>query len=67
MVLAIGCAGIEYIVSDRIFEALPPEEQKLWHSHAYEVKLNASNLPSRSPSLSFKFYIIIEYYNSNIY
>ncbi|KAF7030598.1 hypothetical protein CFC21_042111 [Triticum aestivum] len=30
--------GVEYIVSDKIFEDLPPEEQKLWHSHAYEVK-----------------------------
>ncbi|KAA0052591.1 hypothetical protein IC582_017795 [Cucumis melo] len=30
--------GIEYIVSDRIFETLSPDEQKLWHSHAYEVK-----------------------------
>ncbi|KAH9749191.1 oil body-associated protein 2A [Citrus sinensis] len=30
--------GVEYIVSDKIFEALPLEEQKLWHSHAYEVK-----------------------------
>ncbi|XP_058095456.1 oil body-associated protein 2B-like [Magnolia sinica] len=30
--------GMEYIVSDRIFEALPAEEQKLWHSHAYEIK-----------------------------
>ncbi|XP_015876159.3 oil body-associated protein 2C [Ziziphus jujuba] len=30
--------GVEYIVSDRIFDALPPDEQKLWHSHAYEVK-----------------------------
>nr|CAB3474138.1 unnamed protein product [Digitaria exilis] len=30
--------GVEYIVSDTIFEGLPPEEQKLWHSHAYEVK-----------------------------
>ncbi|XP_059439751.1 oil body-associated protein 2C-like [Corylus avellana] len=30
--------GVEYIVSDRIFEALPPDEQKLWHSHAYEIK-----------------------------
>ncbi|XP_010272711.1 PREDICTED: oil body-associated protein 2B-like [Nelumbo nucifera] len=30
--------GVEYIVSDRIFEALPPEEQQLWHSHAYEIK-----------------------------
>lgn len=31
-------AGIEYIISDNIFETLPPEEQKLWHSHAYEIK-----------------------------
>ncbi|OMO82771.1 hypothetical protein COLO4_22832 [Corchorus olitorius] len=30
--------GVEYIISDRLFEDLPPEEQKLWHSHAYEVK-----------------------------
>ncbi|KAI3697739.1 hypothetical protein L6452_30836 [Arctium lappa] len=30
--------GVEYMVSDTIFETLPPEEQKLWHSHAYEVK-----------------------------
>ncbi|PIA25949.1 hypothetical protein AQUCO_10200012v1 [Aquilegia coerulea] len=30
--------GVEYIVSDHIFEDLPPEEQKLWHSHAYEIK-----------------------------
>ncbi|KAI3740262.1 hypothetical protein L2E82_30688 [Cichorium intybus] len=30
--------GVEYIVSDTIFETLPPEEQKIWHSHAYEIK-----------------------------
>ncbi|KAI3800792.1 hypothetical protein L1987_28888 [Smallanthus sonchifolius] len=29
--------GVEYIVSDRIFDTLPPEEQKLWHSHDHEV------------------------------
>ncbi|GER31805.1 hypothetical protein STAS_07832 [Striga asiatica] len=29
--------GVEYIVSDRIFDTLPPEEQKLWHSHGYEI------------------------------
>ncbi|XP_027163399.1 oil body-associated protein 2A-like isoform X1 [Coffea eugenioides] len=29
--------GVEYIVSDKIFQTLPPEEQKLWHSHAYEI------------------------------
>ncbi|GER28459.1 hypothetical protein STAS_04265 [Striga asiatica] len=30
--------GVEYIVSDKIFETLPADEQKLWHSHAYEIK-----------------------------
>ncbi|KAL6553290.1 Oil body-associated protein 2A [Orobanche gracilis] len=30
--------GVEYIVSDKIFETLSPDEQKLWHSHAYEIK-----------------------------
>lgn len=29
--------GVEYIISDRLFEALPPDEQKLWHSHYFEV------------------------------
>ena len=29
--------GVEYIVSDRIFDTLPLDEQRLWHSHAYEV------------------------------
>ncbi|KAK3023496.1 hypothetical protein RJ639_045083 [Escallonia herrerae] len=28
--------GVEYIVSGRLFETLEPQEQKLWHSHAYE-------------------------------
>jgi hypothetical protein len=30
--------GVEYIVSRKIFEALPKEEQRLWHSHAHEIK-----------------------------
>ncbi|XP_058202065.1 oil body-associated protein 2B-like [Rhododendron vialii] len=30
--------GVEYIITDRIFETLTPDEQKLWHSHAYEIK-----------------------------
>ncbi|KMT03867.1 hypothetical protein BVRB_8g188380 [Beta vulgaris subsp. vulgaris] len=30
--------GIEYIISDKIFESLPPDEQKLWHSHIYAIK-----------------------------
>lgn len=30
--------GIEYIISAKLFEELPTEEKKLWHSHVYEVK-----------------------------
>ncbi len=30
--------GIEYVISGRRFRTLPPKEQRLWHSHAYEVK-----------------------------
>jgi hypothetical protein len=29
--------GVEYIISRRLFEALPEEEKKYWHSHVYEV------------------------------
>lgn len=29
--------GVEYVIDEEIFETLSPEEQKLWHSHAYEV------------------------------
>ena len=40
--------GVEYIISERLFKTLPPEEKKLWHSHDYEVKsgsLVAPGLP----------------------
>jgi hypothetical protein len=30
--------GVEYIISERLFKNLDPEEKKLWHSHHYEVK-----------------------------
>ena len=30
--------GIEYIISEQSFQALPQEEKKLWHSHVHEVK-----------------------------
>ncbi|MFO7562504.1 MAG: OBAP family protein [Enhygromyxa sp.] len=30
--------GVEYIISARLFDQLPAEEKKLWHSHLYEVK-----------------------------
>jgi hypothetical protein len=30
--------GVEYIISARLFEELPADEKRLWHSHVYEVK-----------------------------
>ena len=39
--------GVEYIISEALFKALPPDEKKLWHSHRYEVMsglLTASGL-----------------------
>jgi hypothetical protein len=30
--------GIEYIISEERFKALPTDEKRLWHSHHYEVK-----------------------------
>lgn len=41
--------GVEYIISERLFNTLPAEEKKLWHSHQYEVKsgsLIAPGLPA---------------------
>jgi Protein of unknown function (DUF1264) len=37
--------GVEYIVSAKIFESLPHEEKKLWHSHNYEVKSGVLTAP----------------------
>ena len=30
--------GIEYIISRKLFETLPMEERKYWHTHSYEVR-----------------------------
>ncbi|HWE35473.1 MAG TPA: DUF1264 domain-containing protein [Isosphaeraceae bacterium] len=29
--------GVEYLVSDRIYQAMPAEEKAYWHDHKYEV------------------------------
>lgn len=29
--------GVEYIISRRLYEGLPEEERRFWHSHVYEV------------------------------
>jgi hypothetical protein len=30
--------GVEYIISEKLFDTLSDEEKRLWHSHDYEVK-----------------------------
>ena len=37
--------GIEFIISERLFDGLPDEEKKLWHSHHYEVKSGELAIP----------------------
>jgi hypothetical protein len=40
--------GIEYIISERLYEQLAPEEKALWHPHNYEIlsgQLVAPGLP----------------------
>jgi hypothetical protein len=38
--------GVEYMVSPRIFDTLPSEERKLWHTHTYEVKSGMLIMPT---------------------
>jgi hypothetical protein len=41
--------GIEYIISERLFEGLPAEEKKYWHPHNYEIlsgQLVAPGIPA---------------------
>ncbi|KAI0010179.1 DUF1264-domain-containing protein [Xylariaceae sp. FL0662B] len=37
--------GIEYMITPKLYEGLPPEERKLWHSHVYEVKSGMLVMP----------------------
>ncbi|CAG7887017.1 unnamed protein product [Brassica rapa] len=45
--------GIEYIVSEKLFQSLSPDEQKLWHSHDYEIQMALLVTP-RVPELVAK-------------
>lgn len=40
--------GVEYIISEKLFETLPEQERQYWHPHNYEIlsgQLAAPNLP----------------------
>ncbi|TID26006.1 hypothetical protein E6O75_ATG03869 [Venturia nashicola] len=41
--------GIEYMITPRLYESLPTEERKLWHSHVFEVKSGMLIMPNPSP------------------
>lgn len=38
--------GVEYMITPKIYETLPPEERKLWHTHTYEVKSGMLIMPA---------------------
>ncbi|MET0340341.1 MAG: OBAP family protein [Polyangiales bacterium] len=41
--------GVEYIISERLFESLPEDEQRSWHPHNYEIlsgQMVAPGLPA---------------------
>ncbi|KAF2112948.1 hypothetical protein BDV96DRAFT_147529 [Lophiotrema nucula] len=40
--------GIEYMITPRLYEGLDAEEQKLWHSHVFEVKSGMLIMPKPS-------------------
>jgi len=42
--------GIEYIVSERVFEAMPEEERKYWHPHNFEIMSGQLVMPGISAS-----------------
>ena len=43
--------GIEYIISEKLYNTLPDEEKKLWHSHIAEVKEGLITTP-RVPEIA---------------
>lgn len=52
--------GIEYIISERLFNTLPPEEQAYWHPHNFEVfsgELIAPGLPDAAEKEMLKFLV----------
>jgi hypothetical protein len=38
--------GIEYMITPKLYESLPADERRLWHSHVYEVKSGMLIMPN---------------------
>jgi hypothetical protein len=46
--------GVEYIISDRLYQQLPSDEKKLWYSKGYEMKSGALVAPRMPMSMEHK-------------
>lgn len=40
--------GVEYMISPKLYQTLPPEERRYWHSHVFEVKSGMLIMPQPS-------------------
>jgi hypothetical protein len=40
--------GIEYVITEKLFENLPMEERRYWHSHKHEVESGMLKLGMKS-------------------
>jgi len=47
--------GVEYIISNELFQKLPEEEKKYWHVHTYEVLSGGLIAPSMTPKDEMDF------------
>lgn len=47
--------GMETIISKKLFDALLPEEKKLWHSHVHEVKSGHLVAPGIQQTAEYEF------------
>jgi hypothetical protein len=41
--------GVEYMIKPHLYESLPQDERRLWHSHVFEVKSGMLVMPQPSP------------------
>jgi hypothetical protein len=41
--------GIEYMITPKLYQDLPQEERRLWHSHVFEVKSGMLIMPQPNP------------------
>jgi hypothetical protein len=47
--------GVEYIISNELFQTLPEEEKKYWHVHTYEVLGGGLIAPTMTPADEMAF------------